>query len=121
MLVRGLKPIDNKHKRIYGLEPYFRQHQIHIREGSGKLPKKGEQGGLEALLYQVYHYPNLSDNNLDCVDALAYQLQVLPPTVLNSSYNLINAQGTYIQKKQLDPCLYDVEGPGRVDKGAYVW
>ena len=68
---------DNKHSRIYGLEPYFRHHQIYV------------QSGCEHMLNQLYRYPRLSEHNLDLIDALAYQLQILPPIILNNPYGII--------------------------------
>lgn len=83
--VIGLPADDNKDFRIYALEPYFRHHQIHIRRG------------LDDLLFQAENYPNISDNNRDLLDAMAYFLR---PEVLGLEF-LINPYGI-IKSKKLD-------------------
>lgn len=106
--VRPLSPIDNKHKRIHAMEYYFRHHQIYIREGTK---------GLRKLLEQVYHYPHLSEVNLDMIDALAYFPDVLPATCLRSSYGIVE-----VKKKREDPfnSVPTVDSIGE-STGAQIW
>lgn len=90
---------DSKHSRIYALEPYFRHHQIYVQEN------------CEHMLDQLNRYPRLSDHNLDLLDALAYQLQLLPPAILNNPYGIIK-QEERVPKTPgafYDPGLYDNE------------
>jgi hypothetical protein len=103
--VGPLTPNDNKHRRIYALEPYFRHHQMRVRAGLGDLTD------------QLYAYPHLSEHNLDLLDSLAYQLQLLPENVLHNPYGIINLRKQEEPKRVLG-ATYD---EGLLEESNVVW
>lgn len=124
--VRGLPWIDKKHRRIHCLETFFRAHQIYIREGSGITitNPRSRMNGLEQLLYQVYHYPNLGDTNLDMIDALAYQPLVIPPILLHNPHGIIGSTDSTLKGREIpkyNSLTCDFEGPSRIQERGLIW
>jgi hypothetical protein len=68
---------DNKLKRIYAIEPYFRHKQMYVKES------------LKDMIYQLSHYPHLSETNIDLLDSLGYLIRLLPPQALRNPYGII--------------------------------
>jgi hypothetical protein len=80
IIVKGLKADDNKNRRIYAMEPFFRHGQIHIR------------GTLKHLISQCAGFPNIGLRNRDMVDSAAYMPRLLPPWFLLDPYGIIEVK-----------------------------
>lgn len=89
--VRGLPAIGSKDNRIYAMEPYFRAGQIHI------------QRDQRDLLYQIAHYPHISGNNRDLLDALAYIFDILPPLFRANPSAIIRLRDKPVKEEDVRP------------------
>lgn len=90
-------PDDNKHKRIYRIEMYVRNHQIHIKYG------------LDELVIDISSYPHLGHNKLDILDAMEMLLRIIPPFLLRNPYAIIKREHAETPKTKIDRNKYDVE------------